>query len=282
MARIRSAKSRPSEVFAVAVDVLTQQRDVLVPGGDQLPRLGDHVVKAARALASAHIGHDAVGAEVVAAVHDAQPGLHVPGAAHGQTLRHHALARRGVEHALAGVPRALIKLGEAPKLVRAEHKVDHAEALFQLLGHVRLLDHAAADRHQQVWVLRLGVDKRADVAQHAHLRVLADGAGVHDDEVGLALAVGEAVAHQLDVAAYLLAVRLVLLAAIGVHQRQRPPPRGLYALAYLKTYLPLPLKLGLGYLDSFVQDEYLDVVDFFVGTHPRGISCGGGAPPRCS
>ena len=145
-----------------------------------------------------------------------------------------------------GVARLLVELGEAPELVRAEDQVDHAEALFQLLGHVRLLHHAAADRDQQVGVPRLGVDERADVAQHAHLRVLAHGAGVDDYQIGLVLVVGEAVAHELYVAAQLLAVRLVLLAAVGVHKREGAPARGLYALAYLKAYLPLPLKLGAG------------------------------------
>ena len=107
------------------------------------PRLGDDVCEAARALAAAHVGDDAVGAEVVAAVHDAQPGLGPPRAPHGQALGHDALARLDGEDALMRVARLLIELGEAPELVRAEDEVDDTEALPQLLGHLGPLGHAA-------------------------------------------------------------------------------------------------------------------------------------------
>ena len=65
--------------------------------------------------------------------------------------------------------------------------------------------------------------QRADVAQHAHLRVLAHRAGVDDDDVRGELVVRKAEAHLGEVAAQALAVALVLLAAVGVHQRQRRP-----------------------------------------------------------
>ena len=151
------------------------------------------------------------------------------------------------------VARLLIELGEAPELVRAEDEVDDTEALPQLLGHLGPLGHAAADGDEQVRVLRLGVDERADVPQHAHLRVLAYGAGVDDYQVGLVLVFGEAVAHELYVAAQLLAVRLVLLAAVGVHERQGPARRALRALSYLEAYVPLPRELGGGDLHTFIS-----------------------------
>ena len=81
-----------------------------------------------------------------------------------------------------------------------------------------------------------------DVPQDAHLRVLAHGAGVDDYQIGLGLVLREAVAHELYVPAQLLAVGLVLLAAVGVHQREGTPARGLDALAYLKAYLPAGAK----------------------------------------
>ena len=68
---------------------------------------------------------------------------------------------------------------------------------------------------------RHSLGQRADVAQHAHLGVLAHGAGVHDDHVGLKLVLGKAVAHLGEIAAQLFAVGLVLLAAVGVHHRER-------------------------------------------------------------
>ena len=239
------------EVLAVAVDVLAEEGDVLIPGLDEAARLCHDVVKAPGALPAPDVGDDAVGAEVVAAVHDGEPGLDAALPVHGQALRDDALAGRDLKDPASPPRRALVELGEAPELVRAEAEVHYAEGVFYLLGHVRLLDHAAADRDDEPRVARLGVDERADVAQDAHLRVPAHGAGVHDDELGLVLVLGEAEAHELYIAAQGLAVGLVLLAAVGVHKGQGP--RAAQALAYFCAYLPLPLQLCGGDLNSLVS-----------------------------
>ena len=85
-----------------------------------------------------------------------------------------------------------------------------------------LLDHAAAHADDLLRLRFFAVVERADVAQHAHLRVLAHGAGVDHDHVRLKLILRKAVAHLAEIAAQLLTVGLVLLAAVGVHHRQRP------------------------------------------------------------
>ena len=104
------------------------------------------------------------------------------------------------------------QLREAPQLVRSEDEVNDAVGLFELLGHVRLLRHAAADRDDLLGIARLGVRQRADVAEHARLGVLAHGAGVHDDDVGREFVLRKAEAHGAQIAAQLFAVGLVLLA----------------------------------------------------------------------
>ena len=53
------------------------------------------------------------------------------------------------------------------------------------------------------------------------LGVLPDGAGVDDNDVGLLLVLGEAVAHLLEIAADALGVGLILLTAVGIHKGQR-------------------------------------------------------------
>ena len=209
------------EILAVGVDVLPQQRDVLIPGGDKLARLGYDVLRQTRALAPADIRDDAVGAEVVAAVHDRKPGLDRAVAPHRDALGHGAVVLFGGEDAPVLFHDLLEQLREAPQLVRAEDQVDHRIGHLDLLRHVLLLDHAAADRDDLPRPRLFRVGQRADVAQHAHLGVLAHGAGVHDDHVGLKLVLGKAVAHLGEIAAQLFAVGLVLLAAVGVHHRER-------------------------------------------------------------
>ena len=87
------------------------------------------------------------------------------------------------------------KFRELPQHVGAEHQVHVAEGLAYLVGHVLLLGHAAAHTDDLVRVAALHVDQGAQVAQHPLLGVLPDGAGVQDDDLGLLLLAGEAVAH---------------------------------------------------------------------------------------
>src|SRR5699024_12464217 len=56
--------------LAVTVDVLAQQGDLLVAGFHQALELGQDVRRAAALFPAADVGHDAVGAEVVAPVHE--------------------------------------------------------------------------------------------------------------------------------------------------------------------------------------------------------------------
>ena len=84
----------------------------------------------------------------------------------------------------------------------------------------------------------------AHVAQHPQLGVLTDGTGVDDDDVRHAGVLGEGVAHLPEHPPDLFAVRLILLAAISVHQRQ-----GLFAcldivLCQLAADLHLTLNLS--------------------------------------
>ena len=90
---------------------------------------------------------------------------------------------------------AVDEFREAPQHLRAEDQIHMAVGFRDLLGHVGLLGHAAAQADELAGVAALHVDQRPQVAQHPLLRVLPDGAGVDDDHVGLLLVLGEAVAH---------------------------------------------------------------------------------------
>ena len=65
------------------------------------------------------------------------------------------------------------------------------------------------------------MDERADIAEHAHLRMLTHRAGVDDDDIGGEFVLRKGKAHLREIAADALGIALVLLAAVGVHQRQR-------------------------------------------------------------
>ena len=121
------------------------------------------------------------------------------------------------------------ELRQGVDAVHAEDEVHIRIALAQLFHHMLLIGHAAAQADHQAGLFLLQALERAHIAENALLGVLADGAGVKEDEVGVFGLVAQAVAdihqHTLDA----LAVVDVLLAAVAVHKGQR---RGVVGLTH--------------------------------------------------
>ncbi len=135
--------------------------------------------------------------------------------------------------------KAVEQLREPPQGVGAEDQIHLPVGVLDLLRHVGLLGHAAAHADELAGLGPLGVHQRAHVAQHPHLGVLPDGAGVDDNQVGLRLALGELVPHLAEVAPQPLRVGLVLLAAVGVHKGQGRGRPGGEPLVELLAEIPL-------------------------------------------
>ena len=207
-----------AQVLAVGIHVLAQQGDVLVPFRHQLANLTQNDFRLSAALPTPGVGHNAVGAEVVAAIHDGHPGLDFAGAAHGQALSNGPFGGGGLKDTAPAQVDAAHELREAPQHLRAKHQVHMLVGLAQPLHHVGLLGHAAAQADDLVGVAPLAVDQGAHVAEHPLLGVLSDGAGVDEDEVGVFAVVDNLIAHLAQHAPQQLRVRLVLLAPVGVHK----------------------------------------------------------------
>ena len=117
--------------------------------------------------------------------------------------------------------------------------------------------------------------ERADVAEHAHRRVLTHGAGVHGDDVRLVLVVGHRIAHAAEITAQHLAVGLVLLAAVGVYHGEALAAAEGGADA--RAYLFLPFNLLRGDLGSLVGHRSISFPCILVNGPlvQRGLSAGG-------
>ena len=63
-----------TKILAVGINVLAQQSELLVAFLNCSLNLGNNIIDATAALASAYIRHDAVGAEIIAAIHNRNPG----------------------------------------------------------------------------------------------------------------------------------------------------------------------------------------------------------------
>ncbi len=210
------------QVAAVGADVLAEQRDLAHPVGGQPPHLGAQLRQRARDLASTRGGHDAVRAGAVAAHRDLHPGLELAGALHrevpGEALE--------LEVALGAEAVAGQELGELVHLAWAERHVDERELLEDpLLDRLRP---AAAHAHHAGRVLGLQALGLAEVAHHPGVRLLADRAGVEEDQVGAGAVLDLGVAERVEHALHALRVVLVHLApeggevvgALGCHGRR--------------------------------------------------------------
>ena len=185
------------QALAVAVHVLTQQGDLFVACFHKAAELGQDVAGLAALFAAAHIGHDAVCAEVVAAIHDGQPGAELALAPDGDVLHDDRALGRVQQHALVLLQLLGDELRQGVDAVHAEHKIDVGVALAQLFHHMLLVSHAAAQADDKAALFLLETLQRAHVSEHALLGVLTHGAGVEQDEVGVFDIVAQAVADIL-------------------------------------------------------------------------------------
>jgi hypothetical protein len=188
------------QVAAPRVHVLAEQGQL----PDSLPRelrhLGEHVARPAAHLAAAHRRDDAVRARGVAAHRDLHPGLEPTLAVHRQARGEGALLGRPPRPSLHAEPARAQPFAEVRDRARAECDVDvriEGEETFAL-G----LGVAAADRDHHVRSLALACSCIAHVGGELRVRLLADRAGVEDDDVGLGLrrrlAEPELFEHPLD------------------------------------------------------------------------------------
>src|SRR5262249_21937110 len=208
----------------VAVDGLAEQGDLLAALGGQLADLGGDVLGRAALFGAADAGDDAVGAELVAADHDADVGLE--GRRPHRRVAHRVVA---LEAALDLVARRLLAVEAQGELGRPApaHLVDQLRQPGELARaaddvHVRgpaadqllvLLGHAAEYAEHLLGVPALVGAEPAEGAVDLVLGVLADAAGVEEDHVGLGGLVRQLIPLAAQRADDQLAVEHVHLAA---------------------------------------------------------------------
>ncbi len=169
-----------AQVTAVGVHVLAEQRQLAHAVGRERRRLAHEVVRVAAVLAAAHARDDAVGAVAVAAGRDLQPRL-VGAVALERQLAGEAVERREV--AARDLAARLDEVAQAMDVARPERQVDERELLEELVLH-RLRPAPSHDDHL-AGVALLGGAGVHQVGDEAVVGLLADRAGVEDEEVGV-------------------------------------------------------------------------------------------------
>ena len=221
---------RAVQVAPVGVHVLPKQRDLLHAGRHVALGLGRDILQRARFLASAHVGHDAVGAEVVAADGDGQPRRPIVLARRRQLG---GKRRGGVEHLhlmAALLDGRFDQTGKRAEVVRAEDHVEMRQFLDELLA-VALADAAShgddALRKRRARAQR-HVFERGHLAVQARVGRLAHAAGHERHDVGVFDRLDRQRAKALEHAGDALGIVLVHLASERADAEREVRERGLH------------------------------------------------------
>ena len=233
--RMRSIPSTPSQARSSSPNSLPRSRPheltfwpssviSLTPSRCEPCHFGEDLARAARDLAAAHRGDDAVRALRIAPHRDLHPGLEPALAVHRQCRREPPLLRDPERAPLDAEPTGAEPLAQMRDRPRPERDVDlriEGEEPLPLRFGV-----AAADGDYGVRASALLRDRVADVGRELRVRLLADRAGVEHDHVRLfarrRLAEPDVLEHALDP----LAVVSVHLAAerrdeVPAHRQNR-------------------------------------------------------------
>ena len=200
---------------AVAVHVLPQQHNLLYAGLPQLLGLPENVLHAAGAFPAPHIGHYAVGAEVVTAVHDSDVGMPGIQPLHWQALGDQVFLMGNADHPGTLLAQAQQHPRQLVQVVGAEGQIDEAILLEDLLRHAGLLHHAAAYADQKPGLFLLQFLQPRHVAQRTAFGVVPDAAGVEQHQIGFGAVFGFGHAHFFQKSRQLFAVVGVHLTAVG-------------------------------------------------------------------
>ncbi len=200
---------------AVGVDVLPQQGDFAVTVVEKRAHLGQDGLGVAAPLAAAGVGHHAVGAEVVAAAHDGDEG------ADAVLIQPHrgdfGVGLLGGEQHVDPLAARLGLADQARQIavgIGPGDDVDPGGALDELLS--QTLGHAADDADDERGTGFPQPFHLGQAAPDALLGVVADGAGIDEDDVGLLGIVGMDVALLLHDRDDDLRIADVHLAAVGL------------------------------------------------------------------
>ena len=175
--RTSGRRSRPHELTFWPSSVISR-----TPSSASRVDLGEDLARPPADLAAAHGGHDAVGADGVAAHGDLHPRLEPALALGGERCGEAALVCRAERRTRDAEPTGAEPVAEVMNRARAERDVDERVALEDPIA--LRLGVAAADRDHRVRVAGLLCLRVAEVCGEPLVGLLADRAGVEDEHVG--------------------------------------------------------------------------------------------------
>ena len=203
--QLREARAA-RDVIAIGIDILTEQGDLETAIRDQLLALTQDRRRIPRLLASTHIRHDAVGAEIIAAVADVHRALEAVTPVTRQLLDDHLRIVEHLEGALSGHERLVQKLRELVNVMRTENETHVRITLPYPLDLVLLLHHAAGDADDHPVPSLVLMLQTTDPTVELHVRILPHRAGREQHHIRIPVILRHGVAAALQNTEQLLAI----------------------------------------------------------------------------
>jgi len=202
------------QVQSIGIDILAQEHDFLVAFRHQVPDFQKDVRHQPAAFPAPGVGDNAIGAEIVAAVHDCDQCPVFSGPMDGQALDQCVIFSYFIDAARVG--QAMIQqLRQAVDVLGAENEVDKRIALANLGHRFSLRHQAPCQTNDQVWSIAPDVLDDTKMAEKAVVGIFAHTTGVQQDQVCLPRCGNRLVAHFIQQASHAFAVIFILLAAKG-------------------------------------------------------------------
>ncbi len=202
----------------VRIDVLPQQRHFAVSVPEERAGLRNDRLRVAAPFAAAGVGHHTVGTEIIASAHDGHIGAHaVAVEPHGGDLGIGLLRGEQDVHPLAARLGLAHQARQVAVGIRPGHDVDAVRALDQFL--LEAFGHAADDAHDEP---RFGPAVAFHLGQtppDTLLGIVADRAGVDQDDIGQADILGVDVSLPLHQGNHDFRVADIHLAAVGFDEK---------------------------------------------------------------
>ena len=173
----------PFKPLAVGIHILPEQHDFFYAVRDERLHLAHNILRLARLLSAAHIGDDAVGAKVIATVHDVHARLKPGLSARGHVIPEGISLFRRVDDALILRLDRIEQFRKLPDVMCSEDKIHEVILLLNPQHFILLLHHAAADADQHVRIQLFKVLHNAEMPVELFIRVLAHRAGIKEEDV---------------------------------------------------------------------------------------------------
>ena len=217
---------------------MTEQGNIFVSLLHKFANLGYDLVLFATAFAATHIRNNAVGTEIVAAVHHRNPRAVVACATNGQILDNGVFRFFGAIDTLTRFQLLREQLRQAVQGRRSHYEIYVRIAEFDIVLAVLLRHHTTANGNNKRGIFLLEVLVLPYNGERSFFGVLANGAGVDYNKVSISRILYNGISHLFAHSRKLFAVCLVLLTAKGLHKCAGTPSARFKNAVIFGTHCP--------------------------------------------